>query len=228
MEALLHWPWFAALVRDYRLASRIVFMGCQVALIMAAILFLRFRYATAFWVPSRSFWRPPFASVAIFLPFLAWSVYRFSVAVDTLESLMEAAPRSRIPEIIGQLFEQAWASLPYGASLDGVVLFSILALPTPFLEEIVGALVGNALLKRARPLIAIIGVGTVFTAGHVVQYGLGTHLLPLIWAGMTYAAIRINSGNILVPIFCHLTINFFIFAPKWLLAYAHFFVPSGS
>jgi membrane protease YdiL (CAAX protease family) len=221
-SGLMHSDAFAQLTERHWVAYRMAFFGSQMTLIMLAIAFLRVRHAAALWIPSGRFWRVPFASVAILLPLLAWHIFKCVSGMNAIEAAIREIPREQLSEFFSQSFEKVWARLSYDASVDGVVFTSFGSFIAPVLEEMINALAANALLKRARPVLAILGVGTAFAAAHMVQFGLGEHLLPLIWAGATYAALRINSGNLLVPIFNHILINVFVFTPKWFIAWIHF------
>lgn len=62
----------------------------------------------------------------------------------------------------------------------------------------------------------------VFALSHVPVYGWSSKLVSLMFAGLTYTALRLLTGNIGVAIAAHLIINVLTVLPKWVLAWYHF------
>jgi len=126
-------------------------------------------------------------------------------------------------ETLASIHNEVWSRLAYGSSLAGVLCSSVLSFADPVLEEVVfRGFVVNAIAKPRGFFAAVIGASACFALVHVLQFGFGIHLLPLFFAGLTYAIIRVCSGSLVLAIFAHWTINVVIFLPKWLVAVMHF------
>src|SRR5665213_4542647 len=88
-------------------------------------------------------------------------------------------------------------------------------------EMLFSGLLANRLTKSFGFAVAILGTPLCFALIHVVQFGIGTHLIALFFAGFTYTVIRFRSGSLWTAVFSHLAINFVIFVPKWAVAIMH-------
>jgi membrane protease YdiL (CAAX protease family) len=93
----------------------------------------------------------------------------------------------------------------------------------PVLEEVVftGSVV-NAIAKPYGFVTAVVGVPMCFGLVHVFQFGVGRHLVPVFFAGVTYVAIRVFSGSLLLAVLAHCVVNAVILLPKWVVAVIRF------
>jgi membrane protease YdiL (CAAX protease family) len=78
------------------------------------------------------------------------------------------------------------------------------------------------LAKRFGITVAILCAPVCFSLSHMVQFGIGPHLIVLFFAGVTYTIMRFYSGNLLMPIIGHMAIQFLISVPKWVVAVMYF------
>lgn len=225
---LLWVPWFHDLTIRYPVFYQVVFFAPQMALILAAALFLSIRYVNALWKPAPSFTciRSGMSGLAIFFPLAAWHGYKSVAGMNLIEETIRSLPPNARHEFVARVFEMVWRPLPYGISLEGVVMTSVAAFCSPVLEEIIfSGLITNALARVTKPAFAIAGTGVCFAIAHLPQYGVGVQSLELLWAGLTYAAVRFCSGSVFNSICCHLAINVVIFMPKWVIAVLRFSLP---
>lgn len=126
-------------------------------------------------------------------------------------------------KMLASLYNEVWGRQAYGPSLAGVLSSSVLLFASPILEEIVfTGFTLNAIAKRYGSVAAVLGVPVCFALVHAFQFGLGTQLIPLFFAGLTYALIRLSSGSLLLAILGHWTINALVFLPKWVVAVMYF------
>jgi membrane protease YdiL (CAAX protease family) len=124
------------------------------------------------------------------------------------------------------MHNEIWSGLAYGASLVGVVCESLSSFVSPVLEEMLfSGLLANRLTKSFGVSVAVLGTPVCFALIHVVQFGIGSHLITLFLAGLSYTIIRFRSGSLRMAVFSHLAINFVIFVPKWAVAVMHFGQP---
>lgn len=124
---------------------------------------------------------------------------------------------------LASIHHDVWGSLAYGSSLAGVVCSSVMSFAGPVLEEVVfTGFVVNAIAKPYGFVVAVVSAPACFALVHGFQFGVGLHLVPLFFAGVTYAVIRLCSGSLLLAVFGHWTINAVIFLPKWVVAVMHF------
>ena len=105
----------------------------------------------------------------------------------------------------------------------GVVMFGVFTIAAPFWEEpLFSGMVANRLVAKFGPMFGAILTSGLFALSHVPVYGWSSKLVSLMFAGLTYTALRLLTGNIGVAIAAHLIVNVLTVLPKWVLAWYHF------
>jgi len=141
-------------------------------------------------------------------------------------ALPSIASSQELSQTLASMHNDIWSGLAYGASLIGVVCESLTSFVSPVLEEMLfSGLLANRLSKSFGVSVAVLGTPVCFALIHVVQFGIGPHLITLFLAGLTYTTIRFRSGSLRMAVFSHLAINCVIFVPKWAVAVMHFRQP---
>lgn len=218
---LMQWPLFSHFVAPHDVAYRLAFFFVQLSLTCLAIAFLSWRYASAIWTPQPPLDRRILVCLFILLPLLLYHLCGSIIGSQSAIALsglgLEGAKE------LATVHNEVWGSLAYGSSLTGMVCSSVMSFAAPVLEEVVftGFLV-NAVAKPYGFAIAVVIVPACFALAHGFQFGMGLQLVPLVFAGVTYAIIRLCSGSLLTAVFGHWTINAVIFLPKWVIAVIHF------
>jgi membrane protease YdiL (CAAX protease family) len=197
---------------------------CSGDLICGAIIFLSLQYGSALWKPRPKSWRCSLKSVWILTPVLivhlvhsfgAWQMMQVGRSLKTMGP-------SESNQMLTSLYQQTWK--PLGASSATEVLcYSTLSFISPVLEEMLfSGLLGNWFAKRFSISMALFCTPICFAVVHGVAYGFGSQLLPLFFAGQTYALMRFYSGNLVMPVLAHSAVNFVVFFPKWTIAAMYF------
>ncbi|HZM04237.1 MAG TPA: CPBP family intramembrane glutamic endopeptidase [Candidatus Saccharimonadales bacterium] len=222
-QALMLWPSFVQISANHHASYFLIFFVVQTSLTCGAILFLSRNYASALWFPS-----PPsrgFNSLLILAPLLFFHLSSW-LSIMPIMALSSMAKSQELTQAVAAMHHDIWSQLAYGASLTGVVCESLSSFVSPVLEEMLfSGLLANRLTKSFGFAVAILGTPLFFALIHVVQFGIGTHLIALFFAGFTYTVIRFRSGSLWTAVFSHLAINFVIFVPKWAVAIMHFSQP---
>jgi membrane protease YdiL (CAAX protease family) len=139
-----------------------------------------------------------------------------------LQAISDAAgygSRAQSTAYLASLFSQEWrpvADLPIRIDF---VYASVMTFLAPVVEEALftGFLL-NAIAKPCGFIAAALGVALCFTFMHTFKVSVGVFLIPLFFASLTYSAIRIWCGSLLLPMLAHCAINGVIFIPKWVVA----------
>ena len=220
-HALMSWPLFSAFTAEHNSAYRIIFFIVQLSLICGAIAFLSRRHASAVWTPQPLWPRRAVVSLLILLPLLLFHLPDSLSGIQGAIALSGFGVEAKVR--LASIHDEAWEGLAYGSSLTGVVCSSILSFAAPALEELVfsGFLI-NAIAKPYGIAAAVVGAPACFAVVHIFQFGVGAHVIPLFFAGITYASLRVCSGSLLLAVLGHWTINAVIFLPKWVVAVLHF------
>jgi membrane protease YdiL (CAAX protease family) len=218
---LMQWPLFSHFAAARDEAYRITFFLVQLSLVFGSAAFLSRRHAPAIWTPQPLLRRGILASLVILLPLLLNHLADCFVGIQGAIALSGLG--SEGTKTLTSIYHDVWGSLAYGSSLAGVACSSIMSIAAPVLEEVVftGFLV-NAIAKSYGFVVAVLIVPACFALVHGFQFGFGVPLFPLYFAGVTYAAIRLYSGSLLLAVFGHCTVNAVIFLPKWVIAVMHF------
>jgi membrane protease YdiL (CAAX protease family) len=125
--------------------------------------------------------------------------------------------------LVAIVHQKIWGGLPYGPSPTGVVCFFWLTIIFPVLEEtLFSGFLANRLAARFGTCAALLVTALLFTVGHVPVYGLGINALHLFFAGLTYVAIRFQSGSLILSVISHMFINAVIMLPKLWIAMIRF------
>ena len=131
--------------------------------------------------------------------------------------------RAKSTECLAFLFTQQWQPVADGPTGADLAYASTMAFAAPVLEETLftGFLL-NGIARLYGFVPACLGVAVCFTAWHTFKLGITVILIPLFFAGLTYAMIRVWSGSLLLAVLAHCTINGVIFIPKWVVAAIYF------
>ena len=215
------WPLFSRFTSEHDVGYRVTFFLVQLSLICGVIVFLSRTYTSAVWRPQPSRGRGIAISLIILLPLLL--VYLSSSVRGIHATIALSGFGVEDTQALASSYQDVWGRLAYGSSTVGAFCSSILSFVGPVLEEIVfTGFVLNVIGKRYGFVAAAIGAPACFGLCHAIQFGFGAHLIPLFFAGMTYAMMRILSGSLWAAVFGHWIINAVIFLPKWVLAMIHF------
>ena len=222
-QGLMLWPSFRHVVADHHTANFLVFFVVQMSVTCGAILFLSKNYASALWSPPPPSRSHSFRSLVILVPLL---LFHLSLSILLIMALPSIAKSQELSQTLASMHNAIWSGLAYGASLIGVVCETLTSFVSPALEEMLfSGLLANRLAKSFGVSVAVLGTPVCFALIHVVQFGIGPHLIPLFFAGLTYTTIRFRSGSLRMAVFSHLAINFVIFVPKWAVAVMYFGQP---
>ena len=178
-------------------------------------------YSSAVLSPQPSWRGGTLTKLLILLPLLIYYLCSSIGGISAALALPGFGPEGN--KMLDSLHDEVWGRLAYGPTLAGVLCVSVMAFTGPILEELVfrGFLI-NALAKRNGFVVAVIAASACFALTHVLQFGVGMHLIPLFFSAITYAMIRIYSGSLTLAIFSHLAINVIVFFPKWVITVLHF------
>ena len=224
-QGLMLWPSFIHVVADHHTAYFLVFFVVQMSLTCGAILFLSKNYASALWSPPPPSRSHSFRSLVILVPLLLFHLSNW-LSILSFMALPSIAKSQELSQTLASMHNEIWSGLAYGASLVGVVCESLSSFVSPVLEEMLfSGLLANRLTKSFGVSVAVLGTPVCFALIHVVQFGIGSHLITLFLAGLSYTIIRFRSGSLRMAVFSHLAINFIIFVPKWAVAVMHFGQP---
>ena len=196
-QGLMLWPSFTRAVADHHASYFLIFFGVQMSLICGAILFLTRNYASALWSPPAPSGSHSFKSLVILVPLLLFHLSNW-LLIFPLIMVPPSIPKSNeLSQTLASMHDEIWGRLAYGASLTGVVCESISSFVAPVLEEMLfSGLLANRLAKSFGLTVAVLGAPVCFALVHVVQFGIGPHLIPLFLAGLTYTVIRFYSGSL--------------------------------
>jgi membrane protease YdiL (CAAX protease family) len=139
-----------------------------------------------------------------------------------LQAISDAArfgSRAQSTEYLASLFSQEWRPVADLPTRMDFVYASVMTFLAPVVEEALftGFLL-NAIAKPCGFIVAALGVALCFTFTHTLKVGVGVILIPLFFASLTYLAIRIWCGSLLLAMLAHCAINGVIFIPKWAVA----------
>jgi membrane protease YdiL (CAAX protease family) len=220
---LNHWNAFVAYQRYHLSEYHLIFLTLQFALLLGFVVFLTVRYPQALWIPRPQFSRNTLLCVCLVIPILFFEISNWKSAASVMEILSKVRNPLEIKKDLAAAHNMIWGRLVGGPSFIGVIWSSVLSMTAPVLEEMVfSGLFANAVARAFGVMAALLFTPTCFALAHTLQFGLGQHLLPLFFAGLTYTAVRFMSGSLRLAIFSHLLVNFVILTPKWMIAYLYF------
>jgi membrane protease YdiL (CAAX protease family) len=219
---LTKWPAYKEWTPDHYSTFLVAFFAVGLCLEIAALVFLLSRWGLAIRSPK------PAERLNLNCLWVLWPllIYHFvnvtRMAFAALKGFSHAPEADYVREL-ARAHEEIWGRLAFGPSLAGVTCLSINAFTTPILEEIVfSGFVVNFGLKKLGAVAAILLSGVTFTLIHIFAFGFGLHLIPLFWAGLTYATLRVYGGSVWLALLAHWIINAAVFLPKWMVAILHF------
>ncbi len=218
-RALALWPPFSVFDWQHRTACLLPLLAAQVALTFGCVILLSSKYPSAIWIPRRS-GRPRFLwFLLILLPLLIFHLCNCLMQLQAISDAAKFGSRAQSTEYLASLFSQEWrpvADLPTRVDL---VYASVTTFLAPVVEETLftGFLL-NAISKPCGFIAAALGVALCFTFMHAFKVGVGVILIPLFFASLTYSAIRIWCGSLLLAMLAHCAVNGVIFIPKWVVA----------
>lgn len=162
-------------------------------------------------------------AIIVLLPLVGWYFSDLLSFFSSLKNLISVGEGDQFKVFISELHNRVWSQVAYGPTLSGVVCFTIMFFVTPFFEEImITGFLNNYICRRTNLLWALAITPVFFAMSHIMVFGFGFHLLPLLWQGYCYVLIRFLTGNIIYSIGAHLLVNLMIFIPKWTIAYLYF------
>jgi membrane protease YdiL (CAAX protease family) len=213
---------FVAFADSNRITYFTSFFIFQISLVCGVALFLGCRYKSALWTPQPDFKKILFP-VAILTPLFA---LHCSTIISVFPTLLELANVSKTQagrEMIAIVHQKIWGGLAYGPSPTGVVCFFWLTIIFPVVEEtLFSGFLANRLAARFGTCAALLFTPLLFTVGHVPQYGPGINVIHLYLAGLTYVAIRFQSGSLILSVISHMLVNAVIMVPKLWIAMIRF------
>jgi membrane protease YdiL (CAAX protease family) len=218
-RALRLWPSCYAFQAQHRTAWLIAWLFVQVILTFGCAVLLIRQYADAVWIP-RPLGRQRFRRfLLVLLPML---VFQLSFSSIQLQAICDAATypsRSQSTGFLASLFCHEWQPVADGPTQADLVYASVLNFVGPVLEETVftGFLL-NAIARRYGFIAGSFGVALCFSVWHTPRYGIDAILIPLFFASLTFSAIRVWCGSLLLAVMAHCMINGVIFIPKWTVA----------
>ena len=218
---LMQCPSFSHFMTPHDAAYRVSFFVLQLSLTIGCVVLLSAAYSSAIWVPQPSWQRTALKSLLMLLPIFLFYLSGSIIGTQSAFALSGFGVEGN--KMLDSIHNQVWGQLAYGPSLPGVLCVSVMAFVEPVLEEMIfRGFVINALVTRIGFVGAIIGASACFALLHVIQFGVGVHLIPLFFAGATYGIIRVYSGSLAFAVVGHLAVNTVIFLPKWAVALLHF------
>ncbi len=222
-QGLMLWPPFAVVIAGHHTSYFLIFFAVQMILTCGAILFLTRTYASAHWSPPPESRRHGFNSLVILVPLLLFYLSGCLSILPSIIDLPSIQKSNELSQTLASMHEAIWDRLAYGSSFTGVICESISSFVSPVLEEMLfSGLLTNRLVRSFGVSVAVFGAPACFALAHAVQFGVGPHLVPLFFAGLTYTIIRLYSGDLRMVVFSHLAINLVIIIPQWVVAVMHF------
>ena len=217
---LSHCRIFDSVAEHHYSAFRIGVLLVQLGLTFGVVMFLRSRYSSAIWT-ARQPGRPRFLLfVAILLPLFLFHLFHTLRAVQTMLVCARLPDQAQAAQWLASIYHQAWDREGVGTYLGALVSASVTSLfLAPVLEEpVLSGFVVNVIAKRYGFIAAAVGAALGFALMHAFKVGLGVQLLPLFFAGLSYATIRICTGSLLLAVLGHCTINGLVSIPQWVIA----------
>jgi membrane protease YdiL (CAAX protease family) len=214
---LMRWPTFVDIASTHHIAYSICFLAAQMGLLVGATWLLSNRYREALWTPEGEPLPQGPPSMLLILPLL---LYNFSewFTVPAFLTMFSVMPAERTT-----VYQEIWNGLAYGSSLTGVICNSVASFVAPLWEEVLfSGLLANRFAAWLGNISGILVTPACFALVHVLQFGFGTHLVELYFAGVAYTAVRFRSGRLGLSVLCHMLVNFVVFVPKWAVAVAYF------
>ncbi len=224
--ALVKWPTFVALASTHGTAYRVGFFLVQLALLSIVIVLISSRYRTALWSPQPAFaGRQVLLSLLVLLPLLAYHFWDSVSAIHAVAQIARMGPEGAA--LMKSVFFNVWGNLPYGASMSGIMCYSLLMFLGPVGEEMIfSGLLINRIGRWFGFVGGVLGAAACFCLVHAIPFGWDIHLAGLFLAGLTYGTLRVVTGSLWTAILGHWLINAMICVPKWMVAVYHFGAPS--
>jgi membrane protease YdiL (CAAX protease family) len=218
---LIQWPSFGTFASEHPALYSASFLGVQLCLMFGVAGLLSWKYPSASWSPQPSLRHAAATLRLVLLPLFLFHLFRSLRGIGGLIAL--SALGAEANGTLSSIHHEAWGRLAYDSSLTGVVCSCILSFASPVWEELIfSGFVVNSIAKRSGFAAAIVATPALFSLLHAFEFGLGEHLIPLFFAGLTYTLLRVSGGSIWLAIMGHWAINAVIFLPKWLVAFLHF------
>ena len=218
-RALTLWPPASVFAWQYRTACLVALLVAQVALTFGCVILLSRKYAGAIWIPPPSGQRRFLWFLLILLPLLVFHLRNCLMQLQAISDAARFGSRAQSTEYLASLFSQEWRPVADLPTRMDLVYASVMTFVAPIVEETLftGFLL-NAIAKPCGFMAAALGVAFCFAFAHTFKAGVGVILIPLVFASLTYSAIRIWCGSLLLAVLAHCAINGVIFIPKWVIA----------
>jgi len=222
-KCLFNWPMFY----DWAAAQPQAYLSCffllQMTLMGWAVIHSFRNYGPALFTKGGQLWTRKLFSLLLLVPLLEFHSRNITTFSDSLVKMAELAGPGQMEVAIHELHENVWKGLAYGSSWLGVLYFSFFTVSISFCEEAVfSGFACNRLGSKWGWLTALVLSPLCFSVAHLPVTKTPSELMFLFWAGLTYTAIRLISGSVLLAITAHTLINIYVMLPKWVLAWLHF------
>jgi len=180
------------------------------------------RYSTSLWAPSEPPNKTKFLSLIIFLPLLLYYLSALP-ALATCGITIEYIDQSTALSIVADSFKSAWKPFSPSPTYEMVAYWSLLAIISAPLEEMLfRGFILNKLAKTIGLTYSLLISSLLFSLVHIFSYGVGYHFIPLFIIGLTLGLMRLSSGSLTYSIAGHITISALILAPKLFFTFLHY------